>query len=72
MRGNEPHMTINAINVNGGNFGGHFSYMKSDMKIWGALTRLISLPQPSYPPKIAPSGYIGSPLSANLYVEVNT
>ena len=35
MRGRDSPLTINAINVNGGDFGGHFSSMKGDMKIWG-------------------------------------
>ena len=33
--GAESPLTINAINVSWVNFGGHFSCMKKNMKIWG-------------------------------------
>ena len=48
MRGSESPLTINTINVSWGDFGGHFSCMKSDMNT----------------PKMALTEDIGSPLFA--------
>ena len=39
MRGSESPLTINAINVSWGDFGGHFSCIKSDMKKFGGAQK---------------------------------
>ena len=77
MRVGESPMIINAINVSWGDFGGHFSYMKSDMKKFGGAhqtnkdARNLS-PQPHHPPKMALTGDIGSFLFAHLQVKIYT
>ena len=75
MRGSESPLTINAINVSWGDFGGHFSCMKSDMKKFGGAHQTDKgaghlLPQPHHPSKMALTGDIGSPLFAHLQVKL--
>ena len=75
MRGSESPLTINTINVSWGDFGGHFSCMKSDMKNFGGDHQTDTgaghlSPQPHHPSKMALTGDIGSPLFALLQLKL--